>query len=159
MRVVSNKVTSWPTGLLCRFRWNDSGCSLLTATANQLFFQSLSSHTLFSCLEFLYTTNYFCNFWRSKFDKFSTYAACSLDDIFEQKLNYSYSNTLCKFIGSPSTFSTKTSLEWNLYLSWSNQFVTSLRLEMNVGGSSKHQNKTSNINRYSGFFRCSALSS
>ena len=79
-------------------------------------------------------------------------AFCSWDDIFTQKWNCSSPNILCKCTESPSTLSTNTSIEWNLYLSWSNHLVTSFRLEMNVGGFFEHQNKTSDTDRYRGYF-------
>ena len=81
------------------------------------FSQSLSSHTLCSCLDILSTTNNICNFWHSKFQQVSTYASCSQDDIFTQKWNCSSPNNLCKCTESSSTLSTNTSIEWNLYLS------------------------------------------
>ena len=45
---------------------------------------------------------------------------------FTQKWNCSFPNNLCKCTESPSTLSTNTSTERNLYLSWSNHLVTSL---------------------------------
>ena len=86
------------------------------ATTTQLFHQSLSSHTLCSCLEILFTTNNLCNFWHSKFQQVSTYAFCSWGDVFNQKWNCSSPNNLCKCVESPST-STNTSLDWNTYVS------------------------------------------
>ena len=148
MRNVCENVSSRPTGLFCRFYWFDSSCSPFPATTTQLFSQSLSSHTLCSCLEFLSTTNNLCNFWRSKFQQVSTYAFCSWDDIFTEKWNCISPNNLCKCTEFPSTLSTNTSIEWNLYLSLSNHLVTSFRLEMNVGGFYEHQNKTSDTDRY-----------
>ena len=124
------------------------------ANTTQLFPQSLSSHTLCSCLEILLTNNNLCNFWHSKFQQVSTYAFCSFDDIITQKWNCSSPNNLFKCTESPSMLSTNTSLEWNLYSSWSNLEVaiTSFRLEMNVGGFSKHHNKTSDTDRYKWYF-------
>ena len=49
-------------------------------------------------------------------------------------------NIMWKCTESPSMLSANYSVEWNLYLSWSNHFVTSFRLKMNVEGFSKHQN-------------------
>ena len=89
------------------------------APFTQLFSQSLSSHTLCSCLEILSITNNPCNFWKSKFQQVGTYAFCSWDDIFTQKSNCSSLNNLCKCTESPSTLSTNTSIEWNLYFSTS----------------------------------------
>ena len=159
MRNVCENVSSRPTGLFCRFWWKESAQTPFPATSRppaapfiQLFPQSLSSNTLCSCLEILFTTNNLWNFWHSKFQQASTYAFFSWDDIFTQKWNCSSPNNLCKCTKSPSTLSTKTSLEWNLYCSWSNHLVTSFRLEMNVGSFSEHQNKTSDTNRYKGYF-------
>ena len=91
MRNVCEKVSSRPTDLFCRFCWNDSARTPFPATSlppaapfPQLFSQSLSSHTLCSCLEILSTTNNLCNFWKSKFQQVSTDAFCSWDDIFTQ---------------------------------------------------------------------------
>ena len=155
MRNVCKNVFSRPTGLFCKFSWNDSAClpyaygSLpLPATTTQLFSQSLSSHTLCSCLQILSTTNNLCNFWHRNFQQVSTYAFCSWDDKFTQKRNCSSPNNLCKFTKSPSTLSTKTSIESNLYFSWSDHLVTSFTLEMDVASFSEHQNKTSDTDRY-----------
>ena len=134
------------------FCWNDSTCSPVPANTTQLFSQSLSSHTLCSCLEILSTTNNLCNFWRSEFQRVSTYAFCSWDDIFTQKRNCSSPTILCKCNESPSTLSTKTSIKWNLCLSWSNQLDTSFRLEKNVAGFPEHQNETSDTDRYKEYF-------
>ena len=108
-------------------------------TATQLFFQSLSSHTLCSCLENLPTTNNLCNFWRSKFQQVSTYAFCSWEDIFRQKWNCSSPNNLCNCTESPSTLSTNNPNEWNHYCIEAT-VIESLSVEMIVGGFSKHQN-------------------
>ena len=159
MTNVCKNVSSQPTDLFCRFCWNDSVRTPFPATSHppaapliQLFSQSLSSHTLCSCLDILSTTNNLCNFWHSKFQQVSTYAFCSWDDIFTQKWNCSSPNNLCKCTESSSTLSTNTSLEWNLYLSRSNHLVTSFRIKMNNGGFSEHQNKTGDTNRYKGYF-------
>ena len=159
MRNVCENVSSRPTGLFCRFFWNESAClpsaygSLpLRATTTQLFSQSLSSHTLCMCLEILSTTNNLCNFRHSKFQQISTYSFCSWDDIYTQKWNCSSPNNMCKCTESPSTLSTNTSIEWNLYFSWNNHLVTSFNLEMNVGSFSDHQNKTSDTDRYKRYF-------
>ena len=159
MRNVCKNVSPRPNDLFCRFCWNDSARSPVLATSRplaapftHLFSQSLSSHTLCSCLELLSTTNNLCNFWHSKFQQVSTYAFCSWDDIITQNWNCSSPNNLCKCTQSPSTLSTNTSIVWNLYFSWSNHLVTSFRLEMNVGGFCEHQNKTSDTDRYKGYF-------
>ena len=135
MRNVCKNVPSRPTGLFCRFCWNESACTPLPATSlppcrtpasrpptaplpfTQLFSQSLSSHTFCSFLEILFTTNNLCDFWHSKFQQVSTYAFCSWDDLFTQKWNCSSPNNLCKCTESPSTLSTNTSIVWNLYFS------------------------------------------
>ena len=172
MSNVCKNVPSRPIDLFCRFCWNDSACGLFLATClpyaygslppaapfTQLFSQSLSSHTLCSCLEFFSKTNNLCNFWHSKFKQVSTYAFCSWDDIVTQKWNCSSPNNLCKCTESPSALSTNTSIEWNLYLSWRNHLVTSFRLEMNVGGFFEHQNKTSDTNRYIKYFFTARIS-
>ena len=153
MRNVCKNVSPRPTDLFCRFCWNDSArIPFPAAPFTQLFSQSLSSHTLCSCLEILSTTNNLCNFWHSKFQQVSTYAFCSWDDTFTQKWNWSSPNNLCKCTEPPSTLSTNTSIVWNLHLSWSNHLGTSFRLEMNVGGFSEHQNKTSDTDRYKRYF-------
>ena len=147
--------------LICfrRFCWNDSARTPISATSSPpgapftpLFFQSLLSHTLCSRPEILSTTNNLCNFWHSKLQHVNTYVFCHWDDIFTQKWNCSSPNNLCKCTKSPSTLSTNTSIIWNLYFSWSNHLVTSFRLEMNVGGFSEHQNRTSDTDRYKGYF-------
>ena len=166
MRNVCENVSWRPTDLFCRFWWNNSARTLFPASClpyaygfvppavpfTQLFSQSLSSHTLCSCLEILSTTNNLCIFWHSKLQQVGTYAFCSWDDIFTQKWKCSSPNNLCKCTESPSTLSTNNSIAWNLYFSWSNHLVTSFRLEMNVGGFSEHQNKTSDNDRYKGYF-------
>ena len=152
MRNVCKNVFPRPTDLFCRFCCNDSPHNFFPATTTQLFSQSLFSHTLCSCLEIFSTTNNLCNFWRSKLQQVSTYAFCSWDDMFRQKWNCSSPINLCKCTESQSTLSTNNSLEWKLYLSWSNHFVKFFRLEMNVGGFSEHQNKTSVTDRYIAYF-------
>ena len=137
MRNVCTNVSSRPTGLFCIVCWNESACTPFPATClppvrklpsaygslppaapfTQLFSQSLSSHTLFSCLESLSTTNSLCNSLHSKFQQVSTYAFDSSDGIFTQKWNCSSPNNLCKCTKSPSTLSTNTSIEGNLYFS------------------------------------------
>ena len=82
----------------------------------------------------------------------STHNFCGWGDIFTLKGNCGFPNTLYECTESTSTMPTNTSIEWNLYLSWSNHLVTSFRLEMNVGGFSEHQNKTSDTDRYKGHF-------
>ena len=104
MRNVCKNVSSRPTDLFCRFCWNDPARTNFSATSlpyvrklpsvygslppaapfTQLFSQSLSSHTLCSCLEILSTTNSICSFWHSKFQQISTHAFCSWDDKFTQ---------------------------------------------------------------------------
>ena len=115
-------------------------------------FLCLSSHTLCSCLETLSTTENLCNFWRSKFQQVSSYAFWSWVNIFTQKWNCRSPKYLCKCTESSSTLSTKTSIEKNLSLSWSNHLVTSFGFEMNVGGFSEHQNKTSDTDSHKSYF-------
>ena len=165
MKKTCKNVSSRPIGLNCRFCWNNSaclpytdGCLPLLATTTQLFYQSLSSHTACSCLEILSTTNNLCNFWRSTFQPVSTHAFWSWDDISTKKGNQGSPNNLSKCTEPPPTFSTNTSTEWNLNLSWSSHLVTSFRLEMKVGGFSKHQDKTSGTNRYNRYFFTSRVS-
>ena len=142
MRNNCKNVSLRPTDLFCRVCSNDSVLTPFPATTTQLFSQSLSSNTLWSCLDILSTTNNFCNFWQSKFQQVSTYPFCSWDEIFSQKWNCSPHNNFYKCTESPLTLSTNNSTECNLYLPWSNHLVTSFRLEMNVGGFSEQQNKT-----------------
>ena len=141
-----------PTDLFCRLCWKDSARTPLPATTTQLFSQSLCSHTLCRCLDILSTTNNPSDFWHSKFQQVSTYAFCSWDDLFTQKWNSSSPKNLSKCTKPSSTLFTNTSIEWNLYLSWSNHLITSFRLEMNVGGFSEHQNKTSDADTYKRYF-------
>ena len=152
MRIVCKNVSSRPTDLFCRFCWNDSTCSQFPATTTELFSQNLSWHTLSSCLRILSTTNNLYNSCRRKFQQVSTYAFCSWDDTFTQKWNCISSNNMCKCTDSPSRLSTNISIEWNLYLSWSNHLVASFRLERNLGSFSEHQNKTSDTDRNKGYF-------
>ena len=166
MRKVCKNVSPRPTDFFCSFCWNDSACTPVPATCRpraapftQLFSQSLSFHTLCSCLDILSTTNNLCNFWHIKFQQISTYAFCSWDDIITQKWKCSSPNNFCKCNESSSTLSTNTSMEWNLYLTWSNQLVMSFRLETNAGGFSEHQNKTSDTDGSKFFFHRSCLSS
>ena len=147
--------TDW---LVLQIFLNDSALTPFPSTTTQQFSQSLTSHTLCSCLEILSTTNNLCNFWHSKFQQVSTYAYFIWDDIFGQKWNCSSPNNLCKCTKSPSTLSTNTCIEWNLYLSWSNHLITSPRLEMNVGGFSEHQNKTSDTDWYKRYFFTARIS-
>ena len=151
-------VFSRPTDLFCRFCLKDSACSPFSVSTARPFPQSLSSHTLWSSLEFLSSTNSLCNLWRSKIQQVSTYAFCSWYDIFTQKWNCSSPNNLCKCTESSTTLSTNTSIVWNLYLSWSNHLVTSFRLEMNVGSFSEHQKKTSDTDRYKRYFFTARIS-
>ena len=77
---------------------------------------------------------------------------------FTQKWNCCSPKNSCKCTESSSTLSTNTSIERNLYLSWSNHLVTSSRLEMNVGGFCEHQNKTTDTDRYKGYFLTTCVS-
>ena len=122
------------------------------ATITQLFTQSFSSYTLRSYLEIFSSTNKLCNFWRSQFQQVSTHALCSWGVIIPQKWNCGSAKNLCKCTESPSTLSTNTSTEWNLYVSLSNHLVTSFRLELNVRRFFEHQKRTSVTDRYTGYF-------
>ena len=117
----------------------------------QLFSQSLSSHTLCSCLEIFSAPNNLCTFWHSKFQQVSTYAFCSWHVILTPKWNCGSPKNLCKCTESPSALSPNTSIEWNHYLSCSH-LVMSLRLKLYAGGLSEHQDKTSDTDRCKGFF-------
>ena len=156
-RSICENVSSRPTGSFSWFCWNDSACTFFPATTTHLFFQSLSPHTLCSCLETFSTTNNICNFWRIKFQQFSNHAFCSWDEIITQKWDCCSPNNLCNCTESPPMLSTNSSIERDLHLSWSNQFITSFRLEMNVGGFSKHQNKTRDADGYKGYFSTSGV--
>ena len=80
-------------------------------------FLSLLSHTLWSHLETLSTTNNLCDFWHSKFQQVITYAFCSWDDIFAQKWNWSSPNNLCESPKYPFTvFQPLYSMEFLLVL-------------------------------------------
>ena len=92
------------------FSGNDSAYSLFLANTTKLFSQSLSSHTLCSLFEILSTSKDLCNFCRTEFQKVSTQVFCSWDDIFTQKKNCGFHNTMCKCTEPLSTFSTNTSL-------------------------------------------------
>ena len=116
MRIVCKNVSLRPTDLFCRYCWNDSGRTPFPATITQLFSQSLSSHTLCSCLDNFSTTNNLCNFRHSNIQQVSTYAFCSWDKIFTQKRNWSSPNNLCKCTEPPSILSTNTSIEWKILL-------------------------------------------
>ena len=128
------------------------------ANTTQLFSQSLSAHTLCSCLEIFSTTINLCSFWRRKFQQVSSYAFCNWDLIFTKKWICSSPKSLCKCTVSPSTFSTKSFREWNLYLSSSNHIVAPFMLEMNVGGFPKHHNNKSDTARYKRDFFTSLVS-
>ena len=116
-RNVCKNVSPRSTDLFCSLCWNDSARSPLPATTTQLFFQSLSSHTLCSCLELLSTTNNLRSFWQCNFQQVSPNVFCSWDDSFTLKRKSSSPNNLCMCTDSPSTLSTNTSIEWNLYMS------------------------------------------
>ena len=142
------KISSRPTGLFYKFCRNDSTCNPFPAATTQLFLQSLSSHKICSCLEIFSSTNNLCNFWRSIFNQVSNYAFCSWDDIITQKRKCKSPKILCKCTKVAYTLSTRTSIEWNLYMSRISILVTSFKLEMIAGGFSKHQNKSSDADRY-----------
>ena len=144
MKEVCKSVSSRRIGLVCRFCWNDSGLSVFCVTTIKMFSQSLSLGNFY---EILSTTQNLCEFWCSIFQQVSTYGFCSWDDIFTQKWKCCSHKSLSKRTESLSTLSTNNSIERNFYLSCSNHIVTSLRLEKNVGGFSKHQDTSSDTNR------------
>ena len=71
---------------------------------------------------------------------------------FLRKIGNAVLPIICASAPNPRPQSTNTSIEWNLYLSWSNHLVASFRLEMKVGSFSEHQNQTSETNRYKWYF-------
>ena len=116
--------------------------------------------TLSSCLEIFSTNNNICNFGHNKFQQLSTFAFCSWDDLVTEKRNSGSPNNLRKCTESSPTLTPNISIEWNLYLSWSKHLAKPFRLEMIVGGFSKHQNKTSDTAIYNGYlFNRSCVSS
>ena len=108
------------------------------------------SHTLCSCLDIFSTTNNIWKIWYSKFQQVSTRAFHSWDDTYTHEWNCHSPYNVSKCTETTSTFSTITSTEWNLCLSWSNHIVTCFRLQLIVGGFFKHQNKKSNTDRQKG---------
>ena len=153
MRNVCKNFSPRPTDLFCRFRSNDFARTPFPATTTQLFFQSLLTFFAAVLVFFLpLTTSAISSTANSNKSAPTRFAAGMRDDVFTQKCNYSSPNNLCKWTESSSTLSTKASIEWNTYLSWSNHLVTSCRLEMNVGGFSEHQNKMSDTDRYKKYF-------
>ena len=70
---------------------------------------------------------------------------------FHKKVNWSSHKNLCMCTKTAPT-STETAMEKKLSLSWSNLLVKYFRLETNVRGFSNHPNKTSDTNRYKGYF-------
>ena len=155
MRRVCENVFSRPTGLFCRFCWNDNGCKLFPATTTQLFSQSLSSHNLCNCLDFLSTTNELWNFWPSKLQQVSNYACCSWDDMFRSnctKIQVQFPRNLCNWTESLPTLTSNASIERNLDLFWGNLLETSFSSEIDVGGFSTHQNMKSDTDIYKGYY-------
>ena len=134
MRNIFKNVSSRPTVLFGIFWWNDSAWCSFPATTTQLYSQSLSSHTLCSCLERFSTTHNILRFWHSEFQQVSTRKCCSWDNLFRQKLNGSSPNNLSKCTETAPTLSINSNREWNLYLSWSIYLVTFFMLELNFGG-------------------------
>ena len=133
MRNVSENVSSRPTDLFSRICWKDSACSLFPATTTKLFSQSLSFHTLCSCLDFISTSN-FSNFWRSSFQQVSTHGFRSWDDIITQKKNCSSFKILYNCTETPPTLLTSFLIEWNLYVTGNNHLVTSNLKDVNLQG-------------------------
>ena len=101
---------------------------------------------------FFSTTINICNFRDSRFQKVGAHAVRSRHDIFAQEWTWSFSNILSKCTETAPTLSNKTSIVWNLYLSWNNDHVTTFRWQMNVGGFSKLQYIFSDINKDDGCF-------
>ena len=128
MRNICKNISSRPTGLSCRFCWNDSACLSsyptpvaplnsclsLPATTIQLFSQNLFPTFFAAVVEFLNFNN-LCIFWRSKFQQVRTDRFCSWNDLFAQNWKSGSPNNLCT--ESLSTLTTNTSAEWNFYLS------------------------------------------
>ena len=141
-------VSSRQTELFCRNYWNDAACCFFSGydypTDLSGFLFSYSS--LLS--EFLSITDSLSSFWCRGFLQVSTHTFCSWDDIFTQIGNFGFLNNLCKWTKSPSTLSSNTSIEWNLYSYWSNHPLAFFQLKMNVGGFPKRQSKVSDNNRY-----------
>ena len=157
MRSVYKNVSWRRTDFFCWFCWNDSARSLFLLPLLNCFF-SVCLPTLFAAALKIFLP----------LTKSASSSAAILNNaaptrfaagtiFFAQKRNCSSPINLCKCTKSPSTFSTNASIKWSLYLSlsWSNQLVTSFRLEKNDGGSSEHQNKTNDTNRCKGYF-CTA---
>ena len=115
----------------------------------------LRSFTLLSWNFF--ATNNLCNLWRCKFQQ-SNSNVWQPDVISTEKWKYSSLNTLYKCAKFSSTVSTNTSVNWNLYVSRSNGFLTCFRLEMNVGGFSEHKNKASDTDIYKRCFSTAGVS-
>ena len=131
-----------------------AGTSLLAV----IFLQSLSNFFLKVCPPTLFAAvfNFFCPLETSAISgaansNKSAPRSFVAGTIFIRK-NASSPNYLCKCTEGPSTMSTNTFIQWNIYFSWNNHLVTSFRLELKVGGLFKHQNKTSDTDRYQGYF-------
>ena len=150
LRNVCKRVSSRPTGLFGKLFWTDAICNLFPAASTQLISQSLPSHTLWSCLEIVSAINNICNFQHSNFQKVNTQALCSWADKLTEKENYWSLHNLCKRTISSPALSANTSIECNFYMSCSNYLLRSFRLDLNVGGFSKHQSETSDTDRHKG---------
>ena len=151
VRKVCKDVFSRLTGLFCGFWWNDLH-AVFSLLPLSICFLKFCLPTFFAAvLNFLLPINNLCKFWSSKIQQDSTHVFCR-DDVFTQKVNCGSSNNLCKCNETPTTLLTITSIEWEPYSSWSNNLVTSLRLEFKVGGFSEHQKKTSDTDSYKVYF-------
>ena len=117
LNIVCENVSRTPTGLFCRFCWNESTFTTFPVTTTQIFSQSLFSRTLCRCVEIFSTTNKICIFWHRKFQQVCTHAFYSGEDVFRQKGNCGSPNNLRKCTESRCALSTNTFLGWNLYLS------------------------------------------
>ena len=118
VRHICKSVFPQPTYLSFRICWNVSASSHPDSTT-QLFSQSLFCHTPCCCLKLLCTIIDLSISWCSFFQQVKTHTFCCWDKKFAQKKRSS-PNPFCEGTESPSTLSSKASLDWNLYLSWSN---------------------------------------
>ena len=147
-----------PTGFSRRFGCNDPAWTPHPTSTTQLFFRVRLPTLSLAILTFFLpvTTSAISGTWNCNKSVSTRLAAGT--KYFTQKGNCDSPNTLCSWTESPPKFSTNTSTEWNLHLSWSNHLVTCFRLEIEVGGFSKHQNKTSDTDRYKRYYLTAGVS-
>ena len=137
MKSGCKNVSSLPTGLFCKFFGRTLlSCLPLPANTAPLLSQFVFPHVFCSCLE-ICSTNNLCNFWDCNLQQVGTHTFCGSDDIFTQTWNCGSPNKLWKGPESSATLLTNTSIEWSLYLSWSNHRETSFSLEVIVGSFSQ----------------------